>query len=64
MWAAFLSQVVEVPQTRRRLRTLIGGGLWPQTVLRLVYGSQAPVTRRRSIFDWAQRSTGLSTVGG
>ena len=37
--ASFLSQVVEVPATRKQLRELIVGGLWPQTVLRLGYGS-------------------------
>ena len=62
--ASFLSQVVEVPQTRRQLRTLIGGGLWPQTVLRLGYGPSAPASRRRSTSDWAQWSSGLSSVGG
>jgi nitroreductase len=49
--ASFLSQVVEVPGTRRQLRELIGGGLWPQTVLRLGYGSPVPPTRRRAIED-------------
>jgi nitroreductase len=33
--ASFLSEVVEVPSTRRQLRELIVGGLWPQAVLRL-----------------------------
>jgi nitroreductase len=33
--ASFLSEVVEVPSTRKQLRELIVGGLWPQTVLRL-----------------------------
>lgn len=45
--ASFLSQVVEVPETRRKLRTLIGGGLWPQAVLRLGRGSPVPETPRR-----------------
>lgn len=47
--ASFLSQVVEVPATRGRLRTLIGGGLWPQTVLRIGYGSPVPATPRRAL---------------
>lgn len=47
--ASFLSQVVEVPSTRLRLRELIGGGLWPQTVLRLGYGSPVPPTPRRDL---------------
>jgi nitroreductase len=64
LYASFLSQVVEVPQTRRQLRTLIGGGLWPQTVLRLGYGSPAPATRRRGISEWAQWTPGWSSVSG
>jgi len=49
--ASFLSQVIEVANTRKQLRTLIGGGLWPQTVLRLGYGSPTPATPRRAIED-------------
>jgi nitroreductase len=49
--ASFLSHVVEVPATRKQLRELIGGGLWPQTVLRLGYGSPVPATPRRDIED-------------
>jgi nitroreductase len=45
--ASFLSQLVEVPATRKQLRELIGGGLWPQTVLRLGYRSPVPPTPRR-----------------
>ncbi|MGP4016576.1 Acg family FMN-binding oxidoreductase [Saccharopolyspora sp. 5N708] len=45
---SFLSQAVEVPATRKELRTLIGGGLWPQTVLRIGYGPPVPITPRRS----------------
>ncbi|MCI2417973.1 hypothetical protein MOQ72_11105 [Saccharopolyspora sp. K220] len=44
---SFLPQAVEVPATRKELRTLIGGGLWPQTVLRIGYGSPVPATPRR-----------------
>lgn len=62
--ASFLSQVVEVPETRRQLRTLIGGGLWPQTVLRLGYGLQGPVTRRRSTAGRAERVDGPDSVPG
>lgn len=61
--ASFLSQVVEVAQTRRQLRTLIGGGLWPQTMLRLGYGPPAPTTRRRSTSEWTRWNTGSSSVG-
>ncbi|WP_028927114.1 Acg family FMN-binding oxidoreductase [Pseudonocardia acaciae] len=49
--ASFLSQVVEVPETRKQLRELIGGGLWPQAVLRIGYGSPVPRTPRRPIQD-------------
>ncbi len=49
--ASFLSQVVEVPQTRTVLRTVIAGGLWPQIVLRIGYGSPVPSTRRRNVAD-------------
>ena len=49
--ASFLSQVIEVPTARRRLRELIGGGLWPQTMLRIGYGTSVPATPRRGIHD-------------
>jgi hypothetical protein len=49
--ASFVSQVVEVPATRRDLRTLIGGAVWPQTVLRIGYGSPVPPTPRRDISE-------------
>ncbi len=49
--ASFVSQVVEVPATRRDLRTLIGGAVWPQTVLRIGYGSPVPATPRRDLGD-------------
>lgn len=49
--ASFLSQVVEVPTVRKQLRGLIGGGLWPQVVLRLGYGALAPSTPRRPLAD-------------
>jgi hypothetical protein len=46
---SFLSQVVQVPQTRTELRTLIGGGLWPQTLLRIGYGTPVSATPRRPV---------------
>jgi hypothetical protein len=49
--ASFLSQVVEVPDTRRQVRELIGGGLWPQIVLRIGYGTPVPPTPRRELCD-------------
>jgi nitroreductase len=48
---SFLSHVIEVPGTRKELRTLIGGGLWPQAVLRVGYGSPVPATPRRPLED-------------
>jgi hypothetical protein len=48
---SFLSQVVEVAATRLALRDLIGGGLWPQAVLRIGYGSPVPPTPRRDVDD-------------
>ncbi|WP_406630987.1 Acg family FMN-binding oxidoreductase [Amycolatopsis sp. WGS_07] len=49
--ASFISQPVEVPATRARLRDLLGGGLWPQIVLRLGYGAPVPRTPRRALED-------------
>ncbi|MDA3628942.1 nitroreductase family protein [Saccharopolyspora oryzae] len=49
--SSFLSQVVEVPDTRRELRELLGCGLWPQIVLRIGYGSPVPATPRRPLED-------------
>jgi nitroreductase len=48
---SLLSQVVAVPPTRKQLRELIGGGLWPQVVLRLGYGSPMAPTPRCDIDD-------------
>jgi hypothetical protein len=61
--ASFLSQVLEVPETRKELRELLGGGLWPQTVLRLGHGSPAPATPRRNIEDVVTRDM-LGTNAG
>ncbi|MEU6269960.1 Acg family FMN-binding oxidoreductase [Saccharopolyspora shandongensis] len=54
--SSFLSQIVEVPSTRKELRELIGGGLWPQAVLRIGYGSPVPATPRRSLDDVIARN--------
>ena len=53
--ASFLSQVVDVAGVRRQLRALVGGGLWPQVVLRLGYGSRPPATARRPLADVLDR---------
>jgi nitroreductase len=49
--ASFLTQLIEVPSVRTELRQLLGGGLWPQTVLRIGYGSPVPPVPRRPITD-------------
>jgi len=46
--ASLLSPVVAVPTTRNQLRDLIGGGLWPQTVLRLGHRPPLPPQRDRA----------------
>lgn len=58
--ASFLSQVVEVPDTRGQLRELIGGGLWPQTVLRLGYSTPASATPRRGLVDVLEPSSRIA----
>jgi hypothetical protein len=57
--ASLLSQVVEVPAIRTQLRDLIAGGLWPQAVLRLGYGSAVPSTPRRDLADVVTCEAGL-----
>ena len=47
--ASFLSQVVEVRRVREDLRRSLGGSLFPQTVLRLGFGSPVPPTPRRPV---------------
>ncbi|MEB3369989.1 Acg family FMN-binding oxidoreductase [Saccharopolyspora mangrovi] len=49
--ASLLSQVVEVPETREELRSLLGGSQHPQAVLRFGYGSPTPETPRREPTD-------------
>ena len=45
---SFLSQIIEVPQTREELRHLIGGTRPPQVVLRIGRGWPVPATPRRA----------------
>ncbi len=59
--SSFLSQVVEVPAARTGLRDLIGGGVWPQAVLRLGYGVPAAATARRSLADVVDVGEALTT---
>lgn len=49
--ASFLSQPVELAQTRPLLRSLIGGREHPQTVFRLGYGYTVPETPRRAVSE-------------
>lgn len=49
--ASFLSQLVEVPQTREELRILIGATRPPQVVMRIGRGWPVPATPRRAISD-------------
>ncbi|GAA0532422.1 hypothetical protein GCM10011581_17010 [Saccharopolyspora subtropica] len=62
--ASLLSQVVEVAATREQLRALIGGGLWPQTVLRIGYGLPVPATPRRGVADVVLVDEYASARGG
>ena len=48
---SFLSQVVEVSQTRQELRRLIGGTRPPQSVLRIGHGWPVAATPRRNTDD-------------
>jgi Nitroreductase family len=48
---SFLSQIVEVEQTREQLRRLIGGSHSPRVVLRIGRGWPVPSTPRRAVAD-------------
>ncbi|GAA1964504.1 Acg family FMN-binding oxidoreductase [Amycolatopsis minnesotensis] len=48
---SFISQPVEVPSARAELRQVLGGGIWPQIVLRVGYGGPVPSTPRRPLHD-------------
>jgi hypothetical protein len=48
---SFLSQIVEVTQTREELHGLIGATQWPQAVLRIGYGWPVVATPRRETRD-------------
>ncbi|MBP2471814.1 nitroreductase [Crossiella equi] len=48
---SFISPPVEVPAVREDLRRLLGGGLYPQSVLRLGYGAPVPRVPRRDLDD-------------
>lgn len=42
---SLLSQPIEVEFARCEFRDMVGGGLWPQAVLRFGYGSKVPRTQ-------------------
>ncbi|MEU7526946.1 nitroreductase [Saccharothrix sp. NPDC042600] len=49
--ASFMSQAIEVPSVREELRRNLGGTIFPQTVLRIGFGSPVPPTPRRPVTD-------------
>ncbi|WNV84834.1 Acg family FMN-binding oxidoreductase [Umezawaea sp. Da 62-37] len=49
--ASFMSQAIEVGKVREELRRALGGSLFPQTVLRLGFGSPVPRTPRLPVDD-------------
>jgi hypothetical protein len=49
--AALSSQAMAVPATRRELRQLLGGGLWPQIMLRLGHGTPVPSLAHTQLED-------------
>jgi len=58
-----LSQVVEVPATRGELRDLIGGGLWPQILLRFEEAPPRSTPRLLDIEDVVTREELVATTG-
>ncbi|HEX6345204.1 Acg family FMN-binding oxidoreductase [Umezawaea sp.] len=59
--ASFLSQVVEVRRARDSLRRVLGGSLFPQTVLRIGFGSPVPPTPRLPVRELVLSSCGVDT---
>ncbi|MEU4744555.1 nitroreductase [Actinosynnema sp. NPDC023658] len=49
---SFMSQAIEVRSVREELRRSLGGGVVPQTVLRIGFGSPVPPTPRRAVTDF------------
>ncbi|HWO68545.1 MAG TPA: nitroreductase [Umezawaea sp.] len=56
--ASFMSQVVEVRRVREDLRRVLGGSLFPQTVLRIGFGSPVPPSPRMPVEDLVLSSCG------
>lgn len=49
--ASFLPEITEVPSTAQKLRTMLGGSLCPQLLIRVGYGSPVPPLPRRRTVD-------------
>lgn len=49
--ASFLSQPIEVPPVRTKLRRALGTTLDPQVILRIGFGSPVPPTPRRPVAE-------------
>jgi len=49
--AALSTQAMAVPAARRELRQLLGGGLWPQIMLRLGHGTAVPSLTQPQLED-------------
>lgn len=51
--ASFLSQVIEVDNVRVQLQQLLGGTVFPQSMIRLGFGTPVPPTPRRPVEEFA-----------
>ncbi|HWE87985.1 MAG TPA: hypothetical protein VG317_00815 [Pseudonocardiaceae bacterium] len=60
--ASFVTPLVEVPHTRADLRVILGGGVWPQAVLRLGYATPAPGAPHRPAASPAGANAGATLV--
>lgn len=49
VWASYLNQAVEVPETRERLRQVAAVSGYPQLLIRLGYADDVPPTPRRAV---------------
>jgi hypothetical protein len=56
VWASFLNQVIEVPETRSSLGGIVGRNGFPQILLRLGFGSEVSPTPRRPIREVIRQS--------
>lgn len=59
--ASFLSQPIEVPHVRAKLRRALGTTLEPKAILRIGYGSPVPATPRRPVADLLIPETAYTT---